>query len=131
MRRLALVSILIASSAYAQTATVGPDTGFFRPTPNNDPSLTNFLVPLQPAAPQPQPQPQPFGITAPPLPAPAAVVVPVPVQAAPVPAAPVIQAEEQVDRAIREADQARAKAAAGVQAPIVGAFTGQTSERDR
>jgi hypothetical protein len=124
MRRTALVfSLLVASSAYAQTtAPVGADNGFFRPTPNNDPSLTNFLVPLQPQT-QPQAQPAPAMTT---LPAPAPVVVPVPVAVAAPP-----QPEEQVDRAIREAEEARAKTAVGTGVPIVGAFTGQTSEKDR
>ena len=131
MRRLALATIFVATAASAQTtAPVGPDTGFFRPTPGNDPSLTNYLVPLTSPqqlqqAVQPPPPPQP--------PLPQAVVVPVPVPAAaPAPPPPQQVAEEQTDRAIREAEEARARAAAGtVVAPIVGAFTGQTNERDR
>ena len=122
MRRLALATILVASSAYAQTtAPVGTDNGFFRPTPGNDPSLTNYLVPLQ-GAPQPQPaQPAP--------PPPAAVIVPMPLVAS-TSVSPPAQAEEAVDKAIREAEEARAKA--GITGPpINGAFTGQTSERDR
>ena len=122
MRRLALATILVASSAFAQTtAPVGPDNVFFRPTPGNDPSLTNYLVPLQ----QPAPQPQPVQATVP-----QPVIIPMPAPIAN-PAAPVQVVEEQVDKAVREADEARARAAATVSAPIVGAFTGSTSERDR
>ena len=120
MRRPAFAIIFIASSAFAQ---VGPDNGFFRPTPNNDPSLTNYLVPVPP---QPQ-QPSPFQAPQPVQPAQVAVL-PMPVTVA----APPQPTEEAVDKAIREAEEARAKAAAGqVVAPIVGAFTGQTNERDR
>ena len=126
MRRLALATIFVASSAFAQTAPVGPDNGFFRPTPGNDPSLTNYLVPLQQSAPQQQPPQQqpPQQVVAQP------VVIPMPAPIANA-AAPVQVVEEQVDKAIREADEARARAAATVTAPIVGAFTGSTSERDR
>lgn len=121
MRRLALATMFVVTSASAQVAApVGPDNGFFRPTPGNDPSLTNFLVPVAPQAPQP---PQPANSNSP-VAGVVALPMPAPVQAMPV-------VEEQVDRAIREAEEARARAAVVAPAPIVGAFTGQTNERDR
>ncbi len=117
MRSLALAALFAAASASAQVASppVGPDNGFFRPTPGNDPSLTR-PVPLQ----------QPAVVT------PAPIVVPVPVQV-PTPflaAESAHVAEEQLNRAKREADEAQARAVLAP-APITGAFTGQTSERDR
>lgn len=116
MRSLAIATLLVAASASAQVAppSVGPDNGFFRPTPGNDPSLTR----------------PPAAVTAPPSPAPAPLVVPVEV---PVPYVTMESArvtEEQLDRAKREAEEAQARAARAP-APITGAFTGSTSERDR
>jgi hypothetical protein len=126
-----IVFAMAASAQTAQNLPVGPDNGFFRPTPGNDPSLTHPPV----AAPNPAPpaflaQEQATAPVAVPVP----LQVPVPVQI-PVPVATVVQppvqnAERELDRAEREAEEARRRAAAAP-APIAGAFTGQTSERDR
>lgn len=114
MRSLALATLLVAASASAQVAPqpVGPDNGFFRPTPGNDPSLTRPLA------------------AAPPAPAPAPIVVPVEVPVPYISAESARVTEEQLDRAKREAEEAQARAAQAP-APITGAFTGSTSERDR
>ena len=116
MRSLALAVLFVATSASAQVAPqpAGPDNGFFRPTPGNDPSLTR---PAPPALQQPQ----------------ATTVAPFAVVEAPGPFLATESArvtEEQLDRAKREADEAQARAALAP-APITGAFTGSTSERDR
>ena len=124
MRRLAFVAILVSSSALAQTTppgVVGPDNGFFRPTPGGDPSLTHPPAPpytTLSTAPAPAPV----------LPTPALVPVEVPVD--PVAAAAALAAERELNRAEREALEAQARARA-TPAPIPGAFTGLTNERDR
>jgi len=113
---VAVAVIVLSTSVSAQT-----DNGFFRPTPNNDPSLTHPPV-VTPQA------PEPFLGRAP-------VIVQVPVQT-PMPATTVVaeeavqKAEAETARAQREAEEAARKAAA-TPAPIAGAFTGSTSERDR
>ena len=115
---VAVAVIVLSTSVSAQT-----DNGFFRPTPNNDPSLTHPPV----VTPQAR---EPFLGRAPTI-----VQVPVPVQT-PVPATTVVaeeaiqKAEVETARAQREAEEAARKAAA-TPAPITGAFTGSTSERDR
>src|SRR3954451_10107571 len=85
---LILFSSMVAAQS-GQNLAVGPDNGFFRPTPGNDPSLTNpggaGGGPAQ-AQPHPQPQPQP-------QPVPVPVYVPVPV------AAPAATAAASVERA--------------------------------
>ena len=121
MRRLAFVAILVSSSALAQTTppgVVGPDNGFFRPTPGGDPSLTH----------PPAPPYTTLSSTRPALPTPAAVPVEVPVD--PVAAEAALAAERELNRAEREALEAQARARA-TPAPIPGAFTGLTNERDR
>ena len=117
MRSLALAVLFVAASASAQVAQrpTGPDNGFFRPTPGNDPSLTRPAPPVQ--------QPQAATTVAP-----IAVPVEVPVPFLATESARVT--EDQLDRAKREADEAQARAALAP-APMTGAFTGQTSERDR
>ena len=130
---LALGAILFSAAAAAQSGQnlgVGPDNGFFRPTPGNDPSLTHSAPAPQGAFPaqiQPAPIPQPAPVTVP---------VYVPVQVATPPAAlpsapaPVEKAEQQLDRAQREAEEAVQKAKQQP-VPINGAFSGQTNEKDR
>ena len=120
-RLLAVAAILVSASAVAQTTPngVGPDNGFFRPTPGGDPSLTHPPVaPYTTLSSMPPPQ----------LPAP--MVVPVEVPVNPVATEAALAAERDLNRAEREAIEAQARARA-VPAPIAGAFTGQTSERDR
>src|SRR3954451_16232801 len=103
---LILFSSMVAAQS-GQNLAVGPDNGFFRPTPGNDPSLTNPGLAVGVAAQaqaQSQPQPQPQPVTVP-------VYVPVPVATPPSPAAaPVERAEQQLDRAQREAEEAQQKA---------------------
>jgi hypothetical protein len=120
MHRLAIAAVFVSAGALAQTtppAAVGPDNGFFRPTPGGDPSLTH------PPAP-------PYATLAPTPPPPTPLVVPVevPVIAAPTDAARAT--ERELNRAEREAIEAQARARA-VPAPIPGSFTGLTNERDR
>ena len=130
---LALGAIVVSTAAVAQLGqnpTVGPDTGFFRPTPNNDPSLHAPVVAPQPAAPpmaqsaqtqviqQPVPVYVPVQVTTPPAPP------------APAPAEQARAAEVELDRAQVEARVAEERAKQQP-APINGAFTGLTSERDR
>ena len=119
MRRLAFVAILVSASALAQTTPpgVGPDNGFFRPTPGGDPSLTH------PPAP-----PYTTLSSTPPAPPPMVVPVEVPVNAVATEAA--VTAERELSRAEREAIEAQARARAAP-APIAGAFTGLTGDRDR
>jgi hypothetical protein len=121
---VALTVIVLSTSVSAQTlqgTTTGPDTGFFRPTPNNDPSLTNPPV----VAPR---TPEPFLGRAP-------ATVQVPVQT-PMPATTVVaeeavqKAEAETARAQREAEEAARKSASTL-APVTGNFTGLTSERNR
>jgi hypothetical protein len=127
---LSLGAIVVSTTALAQlgpNAPVGPDTGFFRPTPNNDPSLTH--PPVAPPVPVAQPA------QAQPIQQPAAVPVYVPVQVTTPPAVvapvePARAAESELDRAQREALEAQERAKQQP-APINGAFTGLTSERDR
>jgi hypothetical protein len=120
---VALTVIVLSTSVSAQTlqgTTTGPDTGFFRPTPNNDPSLTN--PPVAPRTPEP-------------LLGRAPAIVQVPVQT-PMPATTVVaeeavqKAEAETARAQREAGEA-AREAAATPAPVTGNFTGLTSDRDR
>ena len=124
MHRLALAALFVSASALAQTTPsgVGPDNGFFRPTPAGDPSLTHppAAAPIPPPAVNaiPVPMPAPY-IPAPPV----APVDPIAVEAA-------RAADLELERAEREALEAQARARAAP-APIPGAFTGLTSERDR
>jgi hypothetical protein len=99
--------ILFSAGAWAQSGqntAVGPDNGFFRPTPGNDPSLTNPRIPV------PE-NPQPFlGVQAPvmvQIPSQVEVPVPVPV-AAPQPPAAVV--EQQVQKADVQTSQAESEA---------------------
>jgi hypothetical protein len=142
---LALGAIVVSTAAVAQLGQnppVGPDTGFFRPTPNNDPSIHAPVVAPQPAVPVVQPA-MPVAQTAVAQPAqaqsaqqPVTVPVYVPVQVATPPAVAPVEpgggpaAEADLDRAQREAQEAQERAKQQP-APINGAFTGLTSERDR
>ncbi len=130
---LALGAIVVSTAALAQSGQnqpAGADNGFFRPTPGNDPSLHAPVVTapmVQTEQPRPPAQPVP---------------VYVPVQVATPPAAPEVSvpeakaaqqakaAEAELDRAQREAAEAQERARQQP-APINGAFTGLTSERDR
>lgn len=117
----AIVVSTAASAQLGQNPAVGPDNGFFRPTPGNDPSVHAPVVasPVQPVA---VPQPQ----------QPVAVPVYVPVQPATPRATeqPVRTVEGNLDRAQREALEAQERAKQQP-APIVGAFTGNTDPRNR
>lgn len=115
MKRLIAVAIgIVATSAMAQTpsSSANPDAGFFRPTD------------LAPA-------PLPFVVTGPGPQAGAAGAQPQP--ATPDPVEEIRRAEEarlaeaQMDRVERENERARREAPA----PITGAFTGLTDERNR
>ena len=124
MRKLALAALLVSTAALAQTTPaplVGPDNGFFRPTPLNDPSLTRdpLVAARQAAAEQlAAQQAAEMAANAPVIQAP--MLLP----------EPVINAEVETARAAREAEAERLRAATAPQ-PITGAFTGLTSERDR
>ena len=125
MRSILACGVIVLSTAVSaqtvQTLPVGPDNGFFRPTPGNDPSLTN-PPPVQPVVP---PAPGPFPVPAPAL---TAQVVPVPARVMP---NPVEAAEVQLDRSQREAEEAAARRSAMGPQPVAGSFTGLTNERDR
>ena len=114
-------SLCAAGAAFGQAAALPsgarqPQTGFFAPQPGGDPSLYHTLPPeTYEQTPQPmQPAAQPA--VAPPL----VVVVP----------DPNLERREQLDRAELEAQQARTRVSQ-LPAPINGAFTGSTDERDR
>ena len=121
---LALGAIVVSTAASAQlgqNSAVGPDNGFFRPTPGNDPSVH---APVAAIAPVPVPQPQPVQ-------EPAVVPVYVPVQApTTTPQQQARAAEQDLDRAQREALDAEQRAKQQP-APINGAFTGNTDPRNR
>ncbi len=116
-------ALAIPALAMAQAPDSG--TGFFRPTPGNDPSLNRTLPPQDYAGTVPNPAPARVAPVAPPA-APVATVEPEPAPAAERAAA----AEAQMDRSQAEARQAQENA---MRAPprINGAFTGLTDERDR
>jgi len=104
-------------SAATQTQAQPPQAGFFSPKPPGDLSLYRTLPPeaYQPPAP------------------PAAPAAPAPPAAATSPLVVVVppNAESQADREEAIARRAREEAAARAPAPINGAFTGLTDERDR
>jgi|SRR5690348_16742226 hypothetical protein len=121
---LALGAIVVSTAALAQlgqNSSAGPDNGFFRPTPGNDPSVHAPVV-ATPPVPLPQPQPRPE---------PPVVPVYVPVQApTATPQRQARAAEQELDRAQREALDAQ-QGARQQPAPINGAFTGNTDPRNR
>ena len=147
---LALGVILFSTAAAAQSGqnrAVGPDNGFFRPTPGNDPSIHAPVLITEPVEAMVQPATvQPAAPALAPIQAPAQAAVAPAVQyqqiplvqpvAQPVPVIvpatvpPQAKAEQELDRAQAEAERAQQKAKQQP-APINGAFTGQTSERDR
>jgi len=96
--------------------------GFFSPKPDGDLSLFRTLPPeaYQPPVPSVPAAPAPPAAPAAPLPAAAPLVVVVPPGT-----------ESQADREEAIARRAREEAAARMPAPINGAFTGLTDERDR
>lgn len=112
---LASAVILVSAGAWAQSvqnSAAGPDNGFFRPTPGNDPSLTHPRTPVPENA-------QPFLGAQPPmvqLPRQAQVPVTVPVATAqPVPNTEqrvVEEADAQTTQAENDAQVAAARAAA-------------------
>jgi hypothetical protein len=126
MRSILACGVIVLSTAVSaqtvQNPSAQPDNGFFRPTPGNDPSLTNPppVKPPAPPAPGPFPQPAPALTTQ--------VVVPVPAAVMP---NPVEAAEVQLDRSQREAEEAAARRSATAPQPVAGSFTGLTNERDR
>ena len=106
--------------------------GFFRPTPDGDPSLTKYRPPgnAAPAAPQPQVQAQ--------MAAAPAQVIAVPVRVPdsnPATAAAAVSeqrwAEQQLDRAEREAERDRQRAASTLPPVAPGAWDGTTDPRNR
>lgn len=121
-------TLCMAGAAIAQTSPAAPSpVGPFPPQPGDDPSLFRTLppeayaTPTEPRAAHAAPQPpaaNPAAVAAPPAP----IVVVVPDHRS--------QAAEQLDRAQLEADAARARMSQAP-APINGAFTGLTDERDR
>jgi len=121
---LALGAIVVSTAALAQlgqNSSAGPDNGFFRPTPGNDPSV-HAPVAATPAVPLPQPQPRPE---------PSVVPVYVPVQTpTTTPQQQARTAEQELDRVQREALDAQQRAMQQP-APINGAFTGNTDPRSR
>jgi hypothetical protein len=143
---LAIGAIVVSTAASAQLGqgvVVGPDNGFFRPTPGNDPSIH---APVLPSGATVGPSAQPMAQVQPqvPVPAqvqqvPAAAIVPVQVTTPPAsaptatvanPVARTQAAESELDRAQREAEAAQQRARQQP-APINGAFTGLTDEKDR
>jgi hypothetical protein len=106
--------------------------GFFRPTPDGDPSLTKYRPPAS-AAPAPAPAPmQAQAVAAP------AQVIAVPVRAAdsnPVTAPAAVSeqrwAEQQLDRAERESERDRQRAASTLPPVAPGAWDGTTDPRNR
>lgn len=113
---IAVTALLQCGAALAQVNPVArpqpaaQPEGFFRPTPDGDPSLTKYRAPpAPPAAQQPAPV-QPAGINE-------SHLMP--------------GVEEQMDRSVQEAERDRAKAAAAPPPVSPGAYNGATSERDR
>jgi len=104
--------------------------GFFRPTPDGDPSLTKRQPAAMPVATPAAPSATGANVfTSPPTTLPAR-----PADSNPASAIAAIEAnrwtEEQMDRAEREADRDRQRAMTEPK-PIHGAFDGTTSERNR
>jgi hypothetical protein len=126
---LALIAAALACAAGASraqsnpAAATPPDAGFFRPQPGDDPSLFRTLPPEAYAPQAPASTAATASRDARNAPTPTTVVV-VPTPYVPAPA------EDQLDRAQIEAQRAQA-ALARQPAPINGAFTGLTDERDR
>ena len=121
MRKLALAALFASSAALAQVAPappVGPDNGFFRPTPYNDPSLTRDPVLAARQAAELQAR----------LAAEAAMPVEIP--APPLVMNPAVSAEVETQAAQLEAEAERQRAIAQPQ-PIAGAFTGLTGNENR
>jgi len=124
MRRLAIAAILLSQAALAQvpgTPAPGPDNGFFRPTPFNDPSLTRDPV----LAAQLEAARQQAAIAAQQYAAQAAAQT----YLLPEPPAP-SNAEVTTALAASEAEAERQRALMQP-APIAGAFTGLTGSENR
>jgi len=114
----AIVVSTAASAQLGQNQPTGPDNGFFRPTPGNDPSVHAPVAPVTRVVAQPQPaQPE-------------AVPVYVPVMPAAAQQQQERAAEQDLDRAQREARDAQL-IARQQPARINGAFTGDTDPRNR
>ena len=119
IHRIAALAFTLACATYASAQANAPrqtNEGFFRPSA--DPALT---TPVPRAAPRPTED----------LVAEDRVQANDPTQAnrAPDPAKVIEYTERQMDRSVQEAE--RAQPTPGTPAPINGAFTGSTSERDR
>ena len=118
------------TAAASTTAPVPAQEGFFRPTPDGDPSLTKPRPAAQSATAAAAPAPVAANMSVPPL-------ATLPARGAdsnPASAIAAVEAsrwtEEQMDRAEREADRDRQRAMTEPK-PIYGAFDGTTSERNR
>jgi hypothetical protein len=136
---LALAATLTAGAVIAQGNPIarpgtvpsqGSMEGFFRPTPDGDPSLTKYRPPAGQAQ-QPAPQQQTVAVMP-------AQVIPVPMRAADsnpasAPAAVTEQrwAEQQFDRVERESDRDRQLAAQTPPPVAPGAWDGTTDPRNR
>lgn len=119
---LAIGAIVVSTAASAQLVqnpSAGPDNGFFRPTQGNDPSVHAPVTPAAPTAALAQPQVQPVEVP-----------VYVPVTPPPTEQRQARVAEQDLDRAAREARDAQ-MIARQQPAPINGAFTGNTDPRNR
>lgn len=147
---------IVLGFAALSTATLAQQQGFFRPTPDNDPSLTKPRPPAEAVAPAPAAPPRqvfrtPAAAAAAPDAAPAQAAASAPADTALMPPAippQVAQAqremEQQMDRSVQEAQRDRTQLespgptlantpAVLVPAPstVNGAFDATTSERDR
>ncbi|HSN22082.1 MAG TPA: hypothetical protein VLS49_15470 [Usitatibacter sp.] len=124
-------ALFAAGAVLAQTSAPNrtpPDVGPFPPQPGDDPSLLRTLPPeayQPPAPPQPAPAQASAGV-----PAAAATAAPAPVIVVVPDANRDAAAQEQLERARLEAEAARARMSTAP-APINGAFTGLTDERNR
>ena len=136
--RTPLRFVLTAVVALASGAALAQQQGFFRPTPDGDPSLTKYRPPPAASA---QPLVRPFAVSAP-APAPQAIRGP---DSNPTSAVAAIEqsrwTEEQLDRSVRESEADRMRAQTAVPAVVQtvapappmapGAYDGTTSERNR
>ena len=100
------LAALVAGVAIAQSS----NPGFFQPAPDGDVALTKIVPPKPPATEVAAAQVERTEIDR---------------------EAALRAAEEEMDRAERDAAAARASARQATPAPIEGAFSGLTSERDR
>lgn len=119
---LLFATVCAAGAAFAQAEAAPsgapqPQTGFFAPQSGGDPSLFHTLPP---EVYEPKPRPVQPDAAQPAATPPLIVVLPDPNR----------DSREQIDRTLLEAQQARLRTSR-MPAPINGAFTGSTDERDR